>query len=94
MSEFHQCCEEWKKRLQRCVASEGSYFEGDNAELNKRMSWTSIRSDLRDAGASVSSKTFRSRLAGVRLKGRILQKKAVSQFTAVQKGTTVGNGTD
>ncbi|GFT55919.1 putative transposase [Trichonephila clavipes] len=33
MSEFHQCCEEWKKRLQRCVASEGSYFEGDNAEL-------------------------------------------------------------
>ncbi|GFX17120.1 protein GVQW3 [Trichonephila clavipes] len=33
MSEFHQCYEEWKKRLQRCVASEGSYFEGDNVEL-------------------------------------------------------------
>ncbi|GFT27308.1 uncharacterized protein TNCV_5140831 [Trichonephila clavipes] len=32
-SEFHQCYEEWKKRLQRCVASEGSYFEGDNVEL-------------------------------------------------------------
>ncbi|GFU23241.1 uncharacterized protein TNCV_3396021 [Trichonephila clavipes] len=31
--EFHQCYEEWKKRLQRCVASEGSYFEGDNVEL-------------------------------------------------------------
>ncbi|GFT88633.1 putative transposase [Trichonephila clavipes] len=30
ISEFHQCYEEWKKRLQRCVASEGSYFEGDN----------------------------------------------------------------
>ncbi|GFX61007.1 putative transposase [Trichonephila clavipes] len=30
ISEFHQCSEEWKKRLQRCVASEGSYFEGDN----------------------------------------------------------------
>ncbi|GFU40954.1 putative transposase [Trichonephila clavipes] len=33
ISEFHQCYEEWKKRLQRCVASEGSYFEGDNVEL-------------------------------------------------------------
>ncbi|GFU34123.1 putative transposase [Trichonephila clavipes] len=31
--EFHQCYEEWKKRLQRCVASEGSYLEGDNVEL-------------------------------------------------------------
>ncbi|GFW57709.1 putative transposase [Trichonephila clavipes] len=29
ISEFHQCYEEWKKCLQRCVASEGSYFEGD-----------------------------------------------------------------
>ncbi|GFV81363.1 protein GVQW3 [Trichonephila clavipes] len=28
ISEFHQCYEEGKKRLQRCVASEGSYFEG------------------------------------------------------------------
>ncbi|GFW08910.1 putative transposase [Trichonephila clavipes] len=33
ISEFHQCYEEWKKLLQRCVASEGSYFEGDNVEL-------------------------------------------------------------
>ncbi|GFU56385.1 putative transposase [Trichonephila clavipes] len=33
ISEFHQCYEEWKKRLQRCVASEGSYFDGDNVEL-------------------------------------------------------------
>ncbi|GFV25624.1 putative transposase [Trichonephila clavipes] len=33
ISESHQCYEEWKKRLQRCVASEGSYFEGDNVEL-------------------------------------------------------------
>ncbi|GFU25911.1 protein GVQW3 [Trichonephila clavipes] len=33
ISEFHQCYEEWKKRLQRCVVSEGSYFEGDNVEL-------------------------------------------------------------
>ncbi|GFW15959.1 putative transposase [Trichonephila clavipes] len=33
ISEFHKCYEEWKKRLQRCVASEGSYFEGDNVEF-------------------------------------------------------------
>ncbi|GFU69294.1 putative transposase [Trichonephila clavipes] len=33
ISEFHQCYEEWKKRLQRCGASEGSYFEGDNVDL-------------------------------------------------------------
>ncbi|GFW96394.1 putative transposase [Trichonephila clavipes] len=33
ISEFHQCYEEWKKRLQHCVASEGSYFEGHNVEL-------------------------------------------------------------
>ncbi|GFU62923.1 uncharacterized protein TNCV_40731 [Trichonephila clavipes] len=36
ISEFHQCYEEWKKRLQRCVASEGSYFEGDNVEFCTR----------------------------------------------------------
>ncbi|GFT67918.1 uncharacterized protein TNCV_2286511 [Trichonephila clavipes] len=30
ISEFHPCYEEWKKPLQRCVASEDSYFEGDN----------------------------------------------------------------
>ncbi|GFU95467.1 uncharacterized protein TNCV_4788021 [Trichonephila clavipes] len=35
ISEFHQCYEERKKRLQRCVASEGSYFEGDNVELRQ-----------------------------------------------------------
>ncbi|GFT11352.1 putative transposase [Trichonephila clavipes] len=33
ISEFHQCYKEWKKRLQRCAASEGSDFEGDNVEL-------------------------------------------------------------
>ncbi|GFW38254.1 putative transposase [Trichonephila clavipes] len=39
ISEFHQCYEEWKKRLQHCVASEGSYFKGDNVEFwyEKRM---------------------------------------------------------
>ncbi|GFS52365.1 putative transposase [Trichonephila clavipes] len=35
ISEFHQCNEEWKKLIQRCVASEGSYFEGDNVELKR-----------------------------------------------------------
>ncbi|GFU10483.1 hypothetical protein TNCV_5083811, partial [Trichonephila clavipes] len=38
---------------------------------DERISWTSIKSDLSDAGVSVSSKTTRSRLADVRLKGRI-----------------------
>ncbi|GFW49390.1 hypothetical protein TNCV_3058971 [Trichonephila clavipes] len=33
ISVFHQYYEEWKKHLLRCVASEGSYFEGDNVEL-------------------------------------------------------------
>ncbi|GFV88179.1 putative transposase [Trichonephila clavipes] len=33
ISEFHQCYEEWKERLQRCVASKGSHFEGENVEL-------------------------------------------------------------
>ncbi|GFW52856.1 putative transposase [Trichonephila clavipes] len=33
LSELHQCYEEWKKFLQPCVASEGSYFEGDNIEF-------------------------------------------------------------
>ncbi|GFU41946.1 uncharacterized protein TNCV_3086141 [Trichonephila clavipes] len=35
ISGFHQCYEEWKKRLHCCVASEGSYFEGDNVEFSK-----------------------------------------------------------
>jgi len=30
VSEFQHCYEEWKDRLQRCVAPQGSYFEGDN----------------------------------------------------------------
>ncbi|GFX13500.1 transposable element Tcb1 transposase [Trichonephila clavipes] len=36
---------------------------------DKSSSWTSIRSDLNDAGVSLSSKTIRSRLADVSLKG-------------------------
>ncbi|GFV04987.1 hypothetical protein TNCV_1347351 [Trichonephila clavipes] len=36
---------------------------------------TSIRSDVSDDGASVSSKTIRSTLADVRLKGRTPRKK-------------------
>ncbi|GFV53818.1 protein GVQW3 [Trichonephila clavipes] len=45
ISEFHQCYEEWKKRLQRCVASEGSYFEGDNVELfsDTSLLWTVLQ---------------------------------------------------
>ena len=33
VSKFEYFCDEWKNRLQCCVASEGSYFEGDNIEL-------------------------------------------------------------
>jgi hypothetical protein len=28
--DFQQCTQGWKGRLQRCVASEGNYFEGDH----------------------------------------------------------------
>ncbi|XP_066258179.1 histone-lysine N-methyltransferase SETMAR-like [Euwallacea similis] len=33
VSEFQHCYADWKDRLQRCVASQGSYFEGDNIKL-------------------------------------------------------------
>ncbi|GFV37902.1 putative mariner transposase [Trichonephila clavipes] len=39
ISEFHQCYEEWKKLLQRCVAAEGSYFEADNVEFDETHFW-------------------------------------------------------
>ncbi|GFT55456.1 hypothetical protein TNCV_1626141 [Trichonephila clavipes] len=42
---------------------------------DKRISWTSIGSDVSDACVSVSSKTMRSRLADVRPKGRIPRRK-------------------
>ncbi|GFX89509.1 putative transposase [Trichonephila clavipes] len=47
---FHQCYEEWKKRLQRCVASEGSYFEGDNVELARGHGTTplKVKEDIED----------------------------------------------
>ena len=28
-SEFKNCFEQWKKRLDKCIAVSGSYFEGD-----------------------------------------------------------------
>ncbi len=31
--EFQHCSEEWKNRLQQCVASHGNYFEGHNNAL-------------------------------------------------------------
>ncbi|GFV66741.1 putative transposase [Trichonephila clavipes] len=37
ISEFHQSYEEWKNRLQRCVASEDNCFEGDNVEFGRDM---------------------------------------------------------
>jgi len=30
--DFQRCYEEWE-RLQRCVASQGNYFEGDKLDL-------------------------------------------------------------
>ncbi|GFV21908.1 HTH_Tnp_Tc3_2 domain-containing protein [Trichonephila clavipes] len=59
MSEFHQCYEEWKKRLQRCVASEGSYFEGDNVELNCWEQWTREGTHARKNGSGATRKTTR-----------------------------------
>ncbi|GFT61801.1 hypothetical protein TNCV_3862291 [Trichonephila clavipes] len=62
-------------------------------DREKIISWTSIRSNGINAAASASSKIIRNRLEDVRLKGRVFHKKAVSQFTAALKGTTVDNGT-
>jgi len=33
VSDFQHCSEEWEQRLQRCVASQGNYFEGDKLDL-------------------------------------------------------------
>ena len=29
INKFKNCFEQWKKRLDRCIASNGEYFEGD-----------------------------------------------------------------
>jgi hypothetical protein len=29
LKEFQDCFEKWKTRLDRCIASNGQYFEGD-----------------------------------------------------------------
>ena len=29
INEFKNCSEQWKKHLNRCIASKGEYFEGD-----------------------------------------------------------------
>ena len=33
VSNFQRCYEEWEQRLQRCVASQGNYSEGDKLDL-------------------------------------------------------------
>jgi hypothetical protein len=33
VSDFQRCYEEWEQRLQRCVASQVDYFEGDKLDL-------------------------------------------------------------
>jgi len=30
---FQHCYEQWKRRLRRCVAAQGNYFEGDKLDL-------------------------------------------------------------
>jgi len=29
LQEFHNCFEQWKKRWDKCIDSQGEYFEGD-----------------------------------------------------------------
>ena len=33
VSDYQRCYEDWEQRLQRCVASQGNYFEGDKLYL-------------------------------------------------------------
>ena len=32
---FRHCYAQWKRRLRRCVATQGNYFEGDNLDVQK-----------------------------------------------------------
>jgi hypothetical protein len=32
-SAYQQCFEDWKKRLYKCIISEGDYFEGNNIDI-------------------------------------------------------------
>jgi hypothetical protein len=31
-NDFHGACEAWKKRWDRCIRSQGDYFEGDGSQ--------------------------------------------------------------
>ncbi|GFT61825.1 hypothetical protein TNCV_5036671 [Trichonephila clavipes] len=53
-------------RPKRNTAFVGFTLENNQGEQIKGISWTAIRSDLSDAGVSVSSKTIRSRSADLR----------------------------
>lgn len=33
--DFNNCFEDWKKRWQKCILSEGDYFEGDEIDLEE-----------------------------------------------------------
>ena len=33
VSDYQHCHEDWEQRLRRCVASQGTYFEGDKLDL-------------------------------------------------------------
>src|SRR6187551_2322297 len=30
IEDFQRCYQEWERRLRRCIAAQGNYFEGDN----------------------------------------------------------------
>ncbi|GFV66815.1 transposable element Tcb1 transposase [Trichonephila clavipes] len=63
------------KGRKRCTTSVDDRRTKTLCFRDKRISWTSIGSDVSDARVSVSSKRMRSRLADVRPKGRIPRRK-------------------
>jgi len=41
VSDYQRCYEDWEQRLQRCVASQGNYFEGD-LKVSTELYWISL----------------------------------------------------
>ncbi|GFT73159.1 hypothetical protein TNCV_2554451 [Trichonephila clavipes] len=72
------------KGRKRCTTSVDDRRTKILSFRDKRISWVSIRSDLSDAGVSVSSKTIR-RLADVRLKDRLPRKSRISIYSSAKR---------
>ncbi|GFW55649.1 transposable element Tcb1 transposase [Trichonephila clavipes] len=75
-----------EKGRKRCTTSVSDGRTTILCFSDKRVSWISIRRDISDAGVSVSSKTVRSRLTDVRLKGKIPRKKPYLNLQQRLKG--------